>query len=516
MALRFEILDYEFASLPHFGPQHVMARLAAGPLPGFPLFLPHAGITPSSSGLVEPAEAAELIGRTNPDLPAPPADALFVIAGQQAGLLTGPLYTFLKAISIISLAGRLSEQSGRTILPLFWTASEDHDVLEVNRVVLGGRRFVHEYEGEMKRGRIPQVADIPLENAREPLIKFVCESLRETEFTSWVINLISSVDFSTYAAAFNGLMRALFHDWELRIADPVALRPLTGRALAAVAERLPEVVAALGEGTARVKQAGFEPPLDAITLFEIVEGARVPLEFDDGGIALSTGRKAFAEAAEEIRSRPQDFSPGAALRPVVQDAALPVAVTLGGPSELLYLWQIGPLYDLMGFTRSTILPRISATFLEQKVRRAAEKAGIRPDGLFDAQARLDALSSGMADDPGVKSVEERGNAFLAELRRIEKEKDMQWLAKRTGALATTLEFILRRLKETKAQQLGLGRDRLEKVLSALMPGGRPQERVLNVFDFLNFYGPEFVRLCIEEFEPLANVHQVAVISTEKE
>ena len=105
----------------------------------------------SESPWLDRAAAAREIARQNPGLPAPPEQASYVIGGQQAGLLTGPLYTVLKATTAIALACRVTRALDRPVLPLFWIASEDHDVLEVNRLTVNGRRFVHDYPGDLAR-----------------------------------------------------------------------------------------------------------------------------------------------------------------------------------------------------------------------------------------------------------------------------------------------------------------------------------------------------------------------------
>lgn len=56
-----------------------------------------------------------------------------VVAGQQAGLLTGPLYTVHKAISIILLAKQAEEELGTQVVPVFWIAGEDHDLAEISQ-----------------------------------------------------------------------------------------------------------------------------------------------------------------------------------------------------------------------------------------------------------------------------------------------------------------------------------------------------------------------------------------------
>ena len=59
-------------------------------------------------------------------------DTYVVIAGQQAGLLTGPLYTIHKIISVLQLAKEKEESLGVKVVPVFWIAGEDHDMDEIN------------------------------------------------------------------------------------------------------------------------------------------------------------------------------------------------------------------------------------------------------------------------------------------------------------------------------------------------------------------------------------------------
>ena len=61
-------------------------------------------------------------------------DAVTVIGGQQAGILTGPLYSVHKAISVILLAKKKRQALGVPVVPVFWVAGEDHDINEINHV----------------------------------------------------------------------------------------------------------------------------------------------------------------------------------------------------------------------------------------------------------------------------------------------------------------------------------------------------------------------------------------------
>src|ERR1039458_8581922 len=59
--------------------------------------------------------------------------AVAIVAGQQVGLFGGSAYTFYKALSALRISEQL-RKSGIDAVPIFWMASEDHDLAEINHV----------------------------------------------------------------------------------------------------------------------------------------------------------------------------------------------------------------------------------------------------------------------------------------------------------------------------------------------------------------------------------------------
>ena len=55
-----------------------------------------------------------------------------VVTGQQIGLFSGPAFTLYKALTAVRLAQWLSE-NGLPSVPVFWLATEDHDLEEVSQ-----------------------------------------------------------------------------------------------------------------------------------------------------------------------------------------------------------------------------------------------------------------------------------------------------------------------------------------------------------------------------------------------
>src|SRR6266446_7578401 len=56
--------------------------------------------------------------------------AVAVVSGQQVGLFSGPAYSVYKALTAIQIAEELT-RSGIPAVPIFWMATEDHDLDEV-------------------------------------------------------------------------------------------------------------------------------------------------------------------------------------------------------------------------------------------------------------------------------------------------------------------------------------------------------------------------------------------------
>src|ERR1035437_10598765 len=59
-----------------------------------------------------------------------------VVTGQQVGLLGGPPLTLLKAATAIGRARQTTAATGVEHVPIFWLATEDHDLEEVDQVSL--------------------------------------------------------------------------------------------------------------------------------------------------------------------------------------------------------------------------------------------------------------------------------------------------------------------------------------------------------------------------------------------
>ena len=111
-----------------------------------------------------------------------------------------------------------------------------------------------------------------------------------------------------------------------------------------------------------------------LNLFALVEGQRRALAFANGVVEVRGTRERWPveEALRRLEADPAAWSPGALLRPLVQDALLPTAAYVGGPAEIAYHAQIAPSYAHFGIPRPALLPRASLTLVEPQQARALE------------------------------------------------------------------------------------------------------------------------------------------------
>src|SRR5271156_2771785 len=97
--------------------------------------------------------------------------AVAVVSGQQVGLFGGPAYAVYKAVSAIQIAEELTE-AGIDAVPVFWMATEDHDLDEV-------RISTWFHDGKLMRFELPGNGDAGQPVGRIPLGTQLAEMVHE-------------------------------------------------------------------------------------------------------------------------------------------------------------------------------------------------------------------------------------------------------------------------------------------------------------------------------------------------
>jgi bacillithiol biosynthesis cysteine-adding enzyme BshC len=438
--------------------------------------------------------------------------ALAVTSGQQPGLFTGPLYTVHKALSTAALARVLERQWSRPVVPIFWIAGDDHDFAEASQAAWLAA------DGSLATASLPpRPPEAPLTPMyRQPLgegvaaaLEALAAGLAPSEFRDDALTWLGRHyrPEATVAAAFAGAMAELLapsgivcfdstHPTAKAAAAPIILRALEHAAeVDADLERQSE---ALGE-TARTSGVMVGDGA-ALAMLEGKQG-RDRLVASGGGFVTRRGREQFTlgELASIAEREPSRLSPNVLLRPVVESALLPTVAYLGGPAELRYLAFTPPVYRRLGVERQHPLPRWSGVLIEPRVDRVLEKFGIdladllEPAGGVEARLvrsqlpgeALEALAALRA------AVEESYAALERSASDIDPTLVRPIQGARHQALAGAQEVekkLVQHLKRRQETELG----QIRRARTAVLPGGKPQERVLTLAPFLARYGPALV------------------------
>jgi uncharacterized protein YllA (UPF0747 family) len=221
----------------------------------------------------------------------------------------------------------------------------------------------------------------------------------------------------------------------------------------------------------------------------------------DGSFTTRRGRERFSldQLATIAEREPTRLSPNVLLRPVVESALLPTVSYLGGPAELRYLAFTPPVYQRLEVERQQPLPRWSGVLVEPRVDRVLEKFGIELGDLLEPSGALEARlvrsqlpSEAVGALQAIRAALEEGYAAL---EKSASEIDPTLVRPVQGAghqaLAGTQEVekkLVQHLKRRQETELG----QIARARTAVLPGGKPQERVLTLAPFLARYGPALV------------------------
>jgi uncharacterized protein YllA (UPF0747 family) len=266
-------------------------------------------------------------------------------------------------------------------------------------------------------------------------------------------------------------------------------------------------------GTA-LKEQGYHRQLsmpdNRLPLFTTGEdGQRRPLIPREGGVEVE-GAGVVDPAALADPDGPWLLDPSAALRPVLQDHLLPTAVFVGGPSEMAYTAQIGPIYAGLGVPRPVALPRARARLLPKAVTRILEKYDLQAEGLADgpAAAAKEIARQRFPDDLE-ESFEKTGEAVAGRLEGL-KQRVVAFdptLGKPFDGIMNRMEGELHKLREKAAanqsRQMETLHDQLERTALWLYPDGEAQERRLNLLPFAVRHSPTALfDLLLDRLDPL--------------
>ena len=148
--------------------------------------------------------------------------AFAVVTGQQVGLFGGPAYSIYKALTAIHVARELSER-GVNAVPVFWLATEDHDLAEVDHCFVPKRGGFERLDLAPSGPADRRVGDIQLGEASRELsarLASLLEGSRAEEVGRWITECYAPEE--SFGSSFGKLMTRIFAGRGLIFLDPMS------------------------------------------------------------------------------------------------------------------------------------------------------------------------------------------------------------------------------------------------------------------------------------------------------
>ena len=431
-------------------------------------------------------------------------DSRAVVTGQQVGLLLGPTYSLAKAISAIKLARQLSTDA-KPVVPVFWIASQDHDVEEIDHAyLLDMNEQLHRLEvalpAGMPAGKIA-FQDAWLTQLLTELKTIASHDAHFEDVSTLLTNAAATA--SSFADWFAGILYQLLGSEGLIIINPT--EPDVARLFAPVLRKeLTQPIAsstAINDAADKLTALGESPQLgraaNATNLFleeDTPYGLkRSLLRVDAKTFSSDYHTYTLEQLLEKLELDPTCITPAAGLRPVTQDAVLPTVATVVGPGELRYFTQIKGVYALHGIRMPLIWPRTTMTVIEPPVKRMLDKYDLtyalymQDPGGHKQQAALKLSGHGAAFETALRSMDASVTQLLTHIQQIDPTLE-RTVRRGDESLRKTVRILEEKTARALREQGDITTRQFERLEQHLLPLGIPQERLVSPFSFFLKFG----------------------------
>ncbi|NPC92464.1 bacillithiol biosynthesis cysteine-adding enzyme BshC [Bacillus sp. WMMC1349] len=450
-----------------------------------------------------------------------------VVGGQQAGLLTGPLYTIHKILSILLLAKQKQQELNVPVIPVFWVAGEDHDIEEINHLYISDNGKVKKYKLTQSYWKKSAAAKTPLElDKAEKWLKGVFASFEETEYTNELLANVQRClrQSESFTDFFEYIIVELFEKDGLVLlnsGDP-ELRALESGFLQALIKKNDQLGESVTRQQAFMKEMNYSPIIETTTrhahLFYEYDGERFLIEKEDTNFFVKELRLKWSEAElyNLIQEKPQAFSNNVVTRPLMQEFLLPTLAFIAGPGEINYWGELKSAFHMMGFNMPPVVPRLNITFLERHIEKklaergvglkeSLEKGSLTKKEQFFANQVPSTFTNVI--EQAKQEIETIHSSVRAEALEVDQslmpflEKNARFIQDQLSLLEKT---VIKRIEDKENNIL----NDFDKIQTSIRPLHAPQERIWNIMYYLNKYGPNFLEKYKDLPYSFRNQHQV--------
>jgi bacillithiol biosynthesis cysteine-adding enzyme BshC len=431
-----------------------------------------------------------------------------VTTGHQLNLFTGPLYFIYKILSAIKLSDWLNEKfPGKNFVPVYWMASEDNDIAEINHTQLFGKKI--EWKN-VETGAAGRLSSNGVDAAIEEL-KIITGNNREA---GKLISLISEAYQAGHSLseATRKLVNALFGKYGLVIidADNAKLKKLF---VPVMKDELLHQVSfeKTKAAISTLEKMNYEIQVNPreINLFYMQEHSRERIVKENNVFKVLNSEKTWneTEIISELGKNPERFSPNVVLRPLYQETILPNIAYVGGPAEIAYWLEYKNMFDHFKCSFPALVLRNCAMIADAGSAKRMQKLKISESDVFKSADQLskefiknDNASFSMDEEMAIinsafDSLYRKANAIDPTISKSVAAENQKQL----NAIKSLEEKIIR--AEKKKHEISI--QQIQKVKDRFFPDGNLQERHENFIPFWIEHGESFFDDLLASFEPVS-------------
>ena len=419
-----------------------------------------------------------------------------VTTGHQLNIFTGPLYFVFKIVSVINTCRKLKEAyPDYEFVPVYWMASEDHDLDEIRSFSLFGNTYSWETSQTGPVGRMdPSTLGNLLDQLPEdiPLFRKAYTGFnRLSDSVRYYVNEL----FGRY-----GLVVIDADQQELKKSFRDVMKD---DILAHHANRLVE------EASTRLSGLGYDAQVypRSINLFYMTDNSRGRIIQEEDRYRITDSDFSFSrkEILDMVDNFPERFSPNVILRPLYQEHILPNVAYVGGPAEVAYWLQLKDVFAHYQIPFPILMPRNFGMIIGKTLNKKIQKLQLSSKELFRDIGQLKSL---YLERHSLNSITlDKEKAVMEEILESVKNKTRSvdqslesFIEAEKAKIIKEFENMEKRLEKAEEKKHETGIRQVENLKEKLFPAGKLQERVEN---FLSFHinDPDFLSSLVEQFDP---------------
>ncbi|WP_375579341.1 bacillithiol biosynthesis cysteine-adding enzyme BshC [Marivirga tractuosa] len=424
------------------------------------------------------------------------AKTFTLTTGHQLNIFTGPLYFHFKIITVINACQQLKAKYPEySFVPVYWMASEDHDLDEIKSMQADGKKYKWntEQSGAVGRMNTEGLAELAANIAGQDSIFY--KAYAEAE------NLADAV--REYVNAFYGQYGLLVLD-----ADNVQLKAefktiIHDDILKNTANQLVE------KCSTSLDDMGYKTQTypREINFFYLKDGLRERIVKEEGKFNVLNTDISFSEEEieKEIDEHPENFSPNVILRPVYQEVILPNLAYTGGPAEVAYWMQLKPVFDSQHIPFPILLPRNFGMIIPNRIRHKIKKLKLKDLDLFVEREVLkkEITKKISAQKLNLNDERQQLNTLLTAIRGYAGDVDpslAQMTEAETEKISNAIDKIEKKMMAAEKRKHSDKMRQIDEVKDFLFPANGLQERKEN---FIPYYKADdkFIKKLIKAFDP---------------